>query len=278
MKTDLVLEDGILYRNDGSGCRTVFDFNSEYQDYYKPCLFTALSSEGGQFLLAGVDEEGQPHLFLSLMGSVWEERPLLSQNPLTMYRALHGEIFRILYEEENNQYYLICRNGEMAVMPDCPKCMRIFPSAGGPSSDGDKAPGVTPELEDAVLTPDSAILLTWKNGGQQRLPLESLRQFRVSVSFAARLLQQGAQLIDVREQSNHENEQTSGPVSSLYKTAVSIPLSELDEYLKTQNSGICMIFLCRTGRLADEAAEYARAHGFHKAFSIGGTEGWAHVE
>ena len=247
MKTDLVLEDGILYRNDGSGCRTVFDFNSEYQDYYKPCRFTALSSEGGQFLLAGVDEEGQPHLFLSLMGSVWEER-------------------------------LICRNGEMAVMPDCPKCMRIFPSAGGPSSDGDKAPGVTPELEDAVLTPDSAILLTWKNGGQQRLPLESLRQFRVSVSFAARLLQQGAQLIDVREQSNHENEQTSGPVSSLYKTAVSIPLSELDEYLNTQSSGICMIFLCRTGRLADEAAEYARAHGFHKAFSIGGTEGWAHVE
>ena len=53
---------------------------------------------------------------------------------------------------------------------------------------------------------------------------------------------------------------------------------DIGELLSDKDKNHCLIFLCRTGRRADEAAEYARSHGFRQAYSAGGREEWAHVE
>ena len=245
MKLELS-EDGNLYRIT-EGARSAYDFNEEYRGYYAPCRFTALCDAGGQILLAGLDDAGWPHLFLSLMGTAFEERPLVAASPVSPPKRLRGEIFRILYEEEENQYYLVCRNGEIAVMPDCPKCLRIV-SAGA---------AAFAEAELVTKQPaggQEAFLILTEEGGQTReIPLASLRQYRVSWSFAEKLVQSGALLVDVRD-------------------------IDLGSFLQEQPRQQVLIFLCRTGHLADEAAEFARARGYYRAFSAGGTEDWAHVE
>ncbi len=266
MKLELS-EDGDLYRIT-EGARSAYDFNEEYRGYYAPCRFTALCDAGGQILLAGLDDAGWPHLFLSLMGTAFEERPLVAASPVSPPKRLRGEIFRILYEEKENQYYLVCRNGEIAVMPDCPKCLRII-SAGA-------AAFTEAELVTKQLTGwQEAFLILTEEGGQTReIPLTSLRQYRVSWSFAEKLVQNGALLVDVREAGAEAGTEASDRLGRRER----VPLADLAGWLCEQPRQQVLIFLCRTGHLADEAAESARARGYYRAFSAGGTEDWAHVE
>ncbi|MBQ9642420.1 MAG: rhodanese-like domain-containing protein [Lachnospiraceae bacterium] len=263
-------ENGTLYRI-VDGARRAYDFNEEYRGYYAPCRFTALSEDGGQILLAGLSQDGHPHLFLSLMGTAFEERTLAAVSPTSPPKQLGGEIFRILYEKDENQYYLICRNGEIAVMPDCPKCMRIV-------STGSDRSLVEAELVRRQHGGESelCLALTKEGGDTMEIPLSSLRQYRVSWSFAEKLLSGGALLVDVREQEAEAEDALI--VLSKTRGCRHIPLSRLDDFLREQPRQQVFVFICRTGRLADEAAEYARSCGFYRAFSAGGTEDWAHVE
>ncbi len=267
------LKNEVLYRVCEDGTSEVYDFNREYAGYYVPCIFTALCHAGGQYLLAGVDEAGSPHLFLSLQGGVWEERSLASPNPLSYVRRLTDRVVEILYEEEENQFYLICRNGEAAVLPDCPKCMRLFQlrPAGKPSDSYVTGAG----MADKRGLGGPCLQLRWSDGGLQEIPLSRLRQYRVSVSFAAQLMKNGGRLIDVGR--GFEGEPEEPAIRGLMGRSEKVCISQLEERLESADRRECLIFVCDTGRLADEAAEYARRHGFHRAFSLGGTKEWLHV-
>ncbi len=252
------IEDGMPIRCVDGVCEP-WDFNAEYEGFYPRCRFTAALSAGGQHLLAGMDETGQPHLFASILGNVWEERSLTAQQPMAFGQKLTEEIGWIIFQEEENQYLLICRNGQVAVLPDCPKCLRIL------SLKRQDQPETV--LKNAAAA-DGKLQLLWEDGVSQVLPLSMLRQYRASFGFARQWLARGGVLIDLRTV-----EDAAQQPEHIYLHA-----DEVEHYLESQPKDRPMFFLCETGRLADGAADAARKKGYRRAYSLGGSEEWAHVE
>lgn len=120
---------------------------------------------------------------------------------------------------------------------------------------------------------DKIIQLQLSNETELSINLGELRQFRVAVSFAKELVLKGASVIDVREGSEHTEDRIMD-----FPQIFRVPLEDLEEYLLEIPKNRAVLFLCRTGRRADFAVEYARKNGFIKAYSIGGIEKWAHLE
>ncbi len=244
------IESGMPVRCRDGRCEP-WDFNAEYAGFYPRCRFTAALSAGGQHLLAGVDDAGQPHLFSSIQGGVWEERSLTAQQPMAFGQKLSGEIDWILFQEEENQYLLICRNGQAAVLPDCPKCLRILSLQ---RSDAPEA------LLSEASAADGKLRLVWEDGVSRGMPLSMLRQYRASFEFARQWLARGGLLIDLRTSEG------------------GLRAEDVEPFLENQSRDTPIFFLCETGRLADSAADAARKKGFRRAYSLGGSEEWAHVE
>ena len=234
----------------------VEEFNRKYEGFY-PALHNGLYRETGSqnHFLAGIDKDGYPHLFWSLTGSEWEEKKLLIRSNFGRVRRPESEMIEILEEPDEGQIYLVCAAGEIVILPDCPKCitMKWVRLGQGVSIVGASLSGM---LGDTSVEEgeERRLILNLSDGSRRELPLSFFRQYRVAFSFARKLQEAGAELIDVDE------------------------TEDVGELLSDKDKNHCLIFLCRTGRRADEAAEYARSHGFRQAYSAGGREEWAHVE
>ena len=233
-----------------------YDFNGLHEGYYPYCTFTALAQAGGAFYLAGTDKAGLPHVFLSLLGGVWEEQNLIARNPVRGEVRAEGEVVRILYDAQEKQVFLLCRGGQLVTLPDCPKCVRILPLHRPDVIDG--------RLEDGEIT------VRFADGGEERVNVKNAVQYRVAKSFAQQLIQQGGVLVDVRTPEAYAEDTVPG--------SVNVPLEELDLWLNGQLQSRILVFVCRTGSLADVAVRYARRQGFARAYSLGGTLALAHME
>lgn len=232
-----------------------YDFNGLHRGYYPRCTFTALARASGVFYLAGTDEKGWPHLFLSLLGGVWEERELVAKHPLKGEVRAEGEVVRILYDDREKQVFLLCWGGRLVTLPDCPKCVRILPLRRPDVTDG--------RLESGKIT------VYFADGSEQCVAVENAVQYRVALSFAQNLMKQGGVLADVRTAQDYARDALPG--------SVNVPLEQLDLWLNDQPKTRPMVFVCRTGSLADVAVRYARRFGFSQAYSLGGTHEWAHL-
>lgn len=234
----------------------LYDFNKAYQGYYPACTFTALARAGGMFHLAGVDEHSCIHVFVSLLGGVWEEKNLVAQQPMMGPIRVKGEVLRILYDDDSNQTFLLCRNGQLATLPDCPKCVRIMQLQNSPVKDG--------------RVENDTILVEFADGSTQKVLIYDAVQYRVSLDYAYQCLQEDAVVIDLRSQGKYTGEYIHG--------SINIPFDQLGEFLPKLDPQKPIIFLCRIGIKADEAVLYARRCGFSRAYSLGGTNIFSHIE
>lgn len=246
--------EGRLYiRSDGEW--QFYDFNSAYSGYYLPCRFTALASCGGLFHAAGTDDNGSPHLFSSISGDVWEERPLSARDPMGNLIRTVGSVIGIIGYVEQRQLFLVTDAGQLTVLPECPKCMRVHALVGHP---------LTARLS------GSDIIIDMEDGTRTVLQVNAFAQYRVSWSYASALYTKGAVIIDLREKEEFARGSLPG--------SVNVPFLALGEWLDARGRNEVLLFLCRTGALADEAAEYARAGGWNNAYSMGGLNAFGHIE
>ena len=260
---DICENRGCRLRLDGAGgiCTekdgvfVPWDFNAAYAGYYPSCRFTALASGGGLFYAAGLDEDGQPRLFTSLSGSVWEERPLTAVDPAGGRIRTQGRILRIVYADALRQALLITDAGQVVTLADCPRCLRIHPFSGTPT--------------DARLAGRN-LEITLEGGARTCIPLYALAQYRVSWGFADRLVQQGAVIADLRAPEEFARGHLPG--------SENVPFETLGNWLASHGKGETLLFLCRTGVLADEAADYARGGGWVNAYSMGGLNAFGHID
>lgn len=212
------------------------EFNELYAGYYPACQFTAICATEKDFVAAGMGEDGLPYVFRSLMGGVWESADLLCGNLLMGYKRAVGKIVEILYDFNTKQLFMICENGELLTLPDCPKCAKICNVSeerilgGHFSEDGSK------------------IILITVDRKEVPIEKESISQIRVTSDFARKRIEEGGDLVDLRKMS----------------------MEATVDWLKTQPKEKCILFLCEYGVQSDQAAKYARSIGYHQAYSMGG--------
>lgn len=232
------------------GADEIFDFNTAFRGYYPTCRFTAAARAGGLLYLAGVDENGRVRLFTSLTGGVWDERNVAETSRFAPPAIPESPVIKILHSPEENQVFLVCCMGQLVTLPDCPKCVKIRSVRNG-------------EVTDARME-NGEIIIDFADGQSRRVPVRLAAQYRISETFAAKLIGEGAALIDLRTHEEYEKIHFPGAVNVEYAAA--------QEWLSGKPKDKTYIFICRTGVLSDEIAFFARGAGFEKSFSMGGMD------
>lgn len=234
----------------------VEDFNRKYEGFY-PALHNGLYRETGSqnHFLAGIDKDGCPHLFWSLTGSEWEEKKLLIRSNFGSVRRPESEIIEILEEPDEGQIYLICAAGEIVILPDCPKCITMkWVRLGQGVSIVEAALSGMPGDTSVVDGEERRLILNLSDGSRRELTLSFFRQYRVAFSFARKLQDAGAELIDVDK------------------------TEDIGELLSDKDKNHCLIFCAGQDEGRMRQLNMPEAMAFGQAYSAGGREEWAHVE
>lgn len=233
-----------------------FPFNAIYRGYFPACRFTAVGYFAEQFYAAGVDDGGDPHLFLTAMGKVWVEQNLTATGAMGEKTRLRGEPVKLLCSREPFQVHLMTNAGQLASIPDCPKCIRIKTLEGIP--------------RDGWIS-GSSLHIRWENGGEGEISLLDASRYRVAWSYAAGMMASGKAIVaDLRSREAWEK--------GHFPRSISLPAEGVEDWLQTRDKEECILFLCRFGVQADNAAICARRMGFSRAYSLGGTEEFAHLD
>lgn len=212
------------------------DFNNLYKGYYPMCSFTAIGATDKDFVAAGVGEDGLPCVFRSLLGGVWENVNLLCGNQLAGYQRASGKIIDILYDCITKQLFMPCENGELLIIPDCPKCAKIYRVSeerivGGHFSEDGRN-----------------IVLITAAGNEVEIKKDEASQLRVTSDYAEKRIKEGGILVDLRKMDE----------------------DDVGEWLQSQPKSRFIAFLCYYGVQSDRAAKYARSKGYYQAYSLGG--------
>lgn len=228
-------EDGNLYRNKGENEWENLFFHENYKDFYPVCRLEHLIATNHDFVAAGFGVEDRlPYLFRSLSGGVWDMIPLKYGNPCMGYQRIRGRVTEMLFDHGKEQIFLLCENGELVTVPDCPKCMKVRKIADQPLVHGE----ICGEYLQIIL----------QDGSQMLVPMDEITQVRVALGYAKELEKKGGTIIDLTKAD----------------------MDDLPEILKSYSQDSFIAFICQYGKRADAAASYARSQGFNRAFSIGG--------
>lgn len=231
------------------------EFNKLYKNYYPYCIFTDLLYCNRGFVAAGQDLSGMPIVMQSLLGQVWNALPLHAVSPFKEAVRVTGIINRMLFDEYSGQLYLLCENGKLAVLPDCPKCLKIHKIAAQPLIDG--------------CVEREYVKIKLKDGSIQRVSKCTVEQQRVSKSFAEKFRNEKHIFVDLR---------SSGEGMVKHNDSIAISSEDVAEWLQSVDKDVYIFFFCNWGVQADSAAHYARGHGWKQAFSLGGVKEGFHVE
>ena len=245
MKEFSVTEDNKLKLAEVPGSFRIIDFNALYHGYYPALTFTAAACARDMYYAAGMDEDGVPHLFMSLLGDVFTEVNITVKNGLIPPSA-YGNILSILEDVKSGILFLTGENGYLVTLPDCPKCVRARKVSALPLTEG--------RLDDDM------IVLRDISGHEIRRPVYSEAVYRCSFEFAAPHLKQGGIIVDLRAAEERR------PV---LPRSVSVPEERREEFYSTCPKDTYIFFLCETGIRADEEAREARERGFINSYSLG---------
>ena len=248
-------------------------FNEYYQGYYPFCTFTAIAATDVDFVAAGMGEDGLPYVYRSVMGGVWESANLLAGSPLNGFVRASGKVNRIVYDGTSRQIFLLCANGELVTMPDCPKCVRVRKVTDCALVDGQiqtEINGLLPEQS----TSGQRLVLINERGEKIILNQYEMTQVRASLSYVREQLKKGGFLVDLRKKEGAETDFLGGIRK---EQVLHIESEELEEWLSVQPRELFVAFLCEYGTQADEAAHYARRHQFSRAYSLGGAGELFHI-
>ena len=248
-------------------------FNENYQGYYPFCTFTAIAATDVDFVAAGMGEDGLPYVYRSVMGGVWESANLLAGSPLNGFVRASGKVNRIVYDGTSRQIFLLCANGELVTMPDCPKCVRVRKVTDCALVDGQiqtEINGLLPEQS----TSGQRLVLINERGEKIILNQYEMTQVRASLSYVREQLKKGGFLVDLRKKEGAETDFLGGIRK---EQVLHIESEELEEWLSVQPRELFVAFLCEYGTQAEEAAHYARRHQFSRAYSLGGAGELFHI-
>ena len=145
-----------------------------------------------------------------------------------------------LYDGDSNQVFLICRSGQLATLPDCPKCVKIIQLQSSPAEDG--------------WFDNECIVVRFADGSAQVLKSDAI-QYRVSLSYAYQCLAQGGSLIDLRTCEEYAAGHLRG--------SIHIPFDRLGEHLRN-STPLKPSSLCAVSALRRQAVLYARRCGYSK--------------
>ncbi len=248
-------------------------FNENYQGYYPFCTFTAIAATDVDFVAAGVGEDGLPYVYRSVMGGVWESANLLAGSPLNGFVRASGKVNRIVYDGTSRQIFLLCANGELVTMPDCPRCVRVRKVTDCALVDGQIQTEINGLLPEQSTSGQRLVLI---NERWEKIILNQyeMTQVRASLSYVREQLKKGGFLVDLRKKEGAETDFLGGIRK---EQVLHIESEELEEWLSVQPRELFVAFLCEYGTQADEAAHYARRHQFSRAYSLGGAGELFHI-
>lgn len=256
-------EDGRIFRMEENRFREL-EFNKIYEGYYCPCVFTALECVAEGFVAAGLGEDGLPHVYRSLMGGVWEPANLMVSMPANGIRRVTGRVNQILYDPKVRQVIILCENGEIAFLPDCPKCVRILKVAEQPICEG--------RLEGRKM------VMVLFDGSKIRINIDVNRQYRIAVSYAGQKLAESGYLVDLRPRVRQGEVDFQVMLGINEDIHLHLSAEELDAWLETVPKDTFLTFYCTFGINSDEAAGRCRDMGYSSACSLGGAMPLMHVE
>lgn len=248
-------------------------FNENYQGYYPFCTFTAIAATDVDFVAAGVGEDGLPYVYRSVMGGVWESANLLAGSPLNGFVRASGKVNRIVYDGTSRQIFLLCANGELVTMPDCPRCVRVRKVTDCALVDGQIQTEINGLLPEQSISGQRLVLIN-ERGEKIILNQYEMTQVRASLSYVREQLKKGGFLVDLRKKEGAETDFLGGIRK---EQVLHIESEELEEWLSVQPRELFVAFLCEYGTQADEAAHYARRHQFSRAYSLGGAGELFHI-
>ena len=248
-------------------------FNENYQGYYPFCTFTAIAATDVDFVAAGMGEDGLPYVYRSVMGGVWESANLLAGSPLNGFVRASGKVNRIVYDGTSRQIFLLCANGELVTMPDCPKCVRVRKVTDCALVDGQIQTEINGLLPEQSISGQRLVLIN-ERGEKIILNQYEMTQVRASLSYVREQLKKGGFLVDLRKKEGAETDFLGGIRK---EQVLHIESEELEEWLSVQPRELFVAFLCEYGTQADEAAHYARRHQFSSAYSLGGAGELFHI-
>lgn len=108
----------------------ITDLNKVYSGYYKPSSFIKVLVTDNRVAITGVHDDGSPVVLYSSLGKVWTQRTLNYTDDQGIARILTGKPNDIYYDAAGDQFFIICSNGEMMVLPSCTQCNKLAEISG----------------------------------------------------------------------------------------------------------------------------------------------------
>ena len=210
-----------------------------------------------EFYAAATTSDGAAAVSVSLRGEIWTPVHLTEQHIWSDGRPPRGGALRLFFEPCMNQILLVCSGGDVVILPECPKCVKILP--------------LTDRTVVDAAYEDHRMTLRYAEGETETFSLDAADRIRVSVSYAKKACAEGGQLIDLRPEETRRKE-------GRLRGAVAMDPEDLDDYLQNLDKGTGLFFICRFGTVADQAAWHAYRLGFQKARSIGGIYQGLHID
>jgi len=232
-------------------------FNERFAGEFPPCAFQDILYARDDFYAAGTTADGQAVVYSSLTGELWTPVNLMEQHFWADGRPPRGGAVRLFFEPCMEQILLACSGGDVVLIPECPKCVKILHLTDRPVID--------------AAYGDHRMTLTYADGETEPFLLATADWIRVSLSYAKNACTEGGELIDVRPQHRRLSE---GPIPC---TAAVDP-EELDDYLKDKAPDTRLFFICSFGTVADQATWHAYYLGFRNARSVGGWHKGLHID
>ncbi|MCW8850862.1 MAG: hypothetical protein OQJ81_12850 [Melioribacteraceae bacterium] len=101
-------------------------YNREYAGFYQYSIFRKVVATDNTIVIIGIHDDGTPSILFSTLGNVWSKRiPIyIDENGISRY--LVSKPNDIAYDFNNNQFIVVCDNGELLSLPSCSKCNKYF--------------------------------------------------------------------------------------------------------------------------------------------------------
>jgi hypothetical protein len=104
----------------------VFDYNSVYKGYGKPCIFNEVLVTNKWISIVGRHEDNTPVALFSSQGNVWMERSLNYSDNDGRPQVFVSIPNAIEYDPVEDQFFIACDSGDVSVLSSCNKCNKSY--------------------------------------------------------------------------------------------------------------------------------------------------------
>lgn len=114
-------ESLVIISRDGGDTWTSFDFNKQYEGYYKPLVIKAIAAGDRRMAIVGTDDAGMPVMYFSFDGTVWSPRDLsYNEGGRTLYLDRQPESLK--YDSDTDKMVMYCEDSTIFFVPNCSHC------------------------------------------------------------------------------------------------------------------------------------------------------------